>query len=205
MVVHGTSVNGNVDQNFDDGWHLIASPYQYELGLEAIADCANLKPYAWTDQGSGYELVAALDDALNAVHTTMNPWWGYWVDADGPGTLHWSPAQAAGSAPVELLQIGSADADRGGWQIQLVAAAGERVDACNFLGIAGEVATAALQIANPPLNPDGVDLYFDRYAPMAADISHCIHRPRMGLSCLRRGWAGHTQLPDLSGVPAEYR
>ncbi|HCU36965.1 MAG TPA: hypothetical protein DGT21_16420, partial [Armatimonadetes bacterium] len=209
MVVHGTSVNGNVDQNFDDGWHMIASPYQYQLGLDAITDCANLKPYAWTDQGRGYELVAALSDALNAVHTTINPWWGYWVDADGPGTLHWSPAQAAaGSAPVDLLQIGAADADRGGWQIQLVAEAGGRVDACNFLGIAGDSAVRALDIANPPLNPDGVDLYFAGGArPMAADIRPLASTDLGWDFVVTSGVDGPVTLsfPDLSGVPAQYR
>ena len=209
MVVHGTSVNGDVDRNFDDGWHLIASPYQYELGLDAIANCANLKPYAWTDQGSGYELVAALDDALNAVHTSISPWWGYWVDADGPGTLHWSPAQAAaGSAPVELLQIGAADADRGGWQIQLVAEAGGRVDACNFLGIAGDATARALDIANPPLNPESVDLYFAAGArPMAADIRPLASTDLGWDFVVTSGVDGPVTLsfPDLSGVPAQYR
>lgn len=208
LLVHGSAITDDVDQLLDAGWHMVASPYQQVMPLDAIVECAGLKPYAWTDQGHGYELVAPIRDALNVVHNTLVPWWGYWVEAESPSTLHWSPVTPAADGAVELLDIGAADADRGGWQIQLVAEADGRADACNFLGIAGEAAVAALKIANPPLRPEGADLYFptaDRL--MAADVRPLASTDLQWNFVVASASDGQVTLsfPDLSSVPAEYR
>jgi hypothetical protein len=107
-----------------------------------------------------------------------------------------------------LLQIGPADRERGGWQLQLVAEAAGRVDACNYFGVAGEQTAQALSIPNPPSLPDSVDIYFpSESGPMAADIRTAAAGAlswQFVVTC-RVDAPVKLSLPDLTAVPAEYR
>jgi len=152
--------------------------------------------------------VANLQDCLNQVDNTIHPWWGYWVYAGRAGTLSWNPSQVAADGTAELLQIGPVDRERGGWQVQLVAEAAGRVDACNYFGVATQATVEALSIPNPPLLENSVDIYFPAdIGPMAADI-----RP---LAAASLSWefivtCGLDEpvtlsFPDLTAVPAGYR
>ncbi len=191
-----------------DGWSIISVPYDTDMALTPLLNAPTLQPFAWTDQGSGYELVADLQSGLNQIHHTLQPWWGYWVLSDGAGVIEWDPTDVAETAvkdPPEEV-IGSVDREDGGWQIQLCAEAGGRIDAINFLGVAGASAAELLRIPNPPVGGNGVDLYFaSDDGPMAFDI-----RP---LPCLDTRWefvvAGvpgsivRISFPDLSTLPAD--
>lgn len=92
--------------------------------------------------------------------------------------------------------------------VQIVAEAGDRIDACNYFGVADQATVEALSIPNPPLLENSVDIYFpSESGPMAADI----RAPAAGalswdfvVTC---GLDKPVSLsfPDLSPVPAAYR
>ena len=207
-VVPGTTVTGEFSYDVHNGWNIICSPYVSEIGLEPIIGAPTLRPFAWADQGNGYELVAPIADGLNLIHNTLQPWWGYWVLSDGDGTITWNPTSPT-AQQVELLQMGKADAEGGGWQIQLTARAGDRVDLCNYCGVAEGQTAQTLSIPNPPSASGSVDLYFPAQSgPLASDI-----RPA-GAGELSWEFEVRTALPDtevaigypdLSVVPHDYR
>lgn len=191
-----------------DGWNIICSPYDSETGLDAVLTAPTLDPFLWTDQGNGYELVAALEDGLNLVHTSLQPWWGYWVRSDGAGQIEWNgPSPQAATNGVELLRLGAADANTGAWQVQLVAEAAGRVDACNYCGLASAETAEMLTIINPPALGAGVDLFFTGAAErLAADI-----RPLSTGACTWQFTVTAPEevpvrlsLPDLSSVPTAH-
>ncbi|HCU36223.1 MAG TPA: hypothetical protein DGT21_12485 [Armatimonadetes bacterium] len=208
VAIPGTSVLGTLDYPVATGWNIVSSPYDCDLNLDAITGAPTLLPFAWTDQGDGYRLVANLQDCLNQVDNTIHPWWGYWVYAGRAGTLSWNPSHVAADGIAELLQIGPVDRERGGWQVQLVAEAAGRVDACNYFGVATQATVDALSIPNPPSLPASVDIYLpSESGPMASDI----RTPAAGalswefvVTC---GLDAPVTLsfPDLTAVPAGYR
>ena len=191
-----------------DGWSIISVPYDAEMALSPILNAPTLQPIAWTDHGSGYELVADLQNGLNQVHRTLQPWWGYWVLSDGPGVIEWDPTDLAETAVKDPLEevIGSVDREEGGWQIQLCAEAGGRIDAINFLGVAGASAAERLCIPNPPVGVNGVDLYFPSDdGPMAFDIRRlpCVDTRWEFVVACAPGSTVRISFPDLSGLPAD--
>jgi hypothetical protein len=210
FMVPGTAVNVDLDYPVAAGWNIISSPYDALMGIDAITNAGCLRyAIAWTDQGSGYELVALLDDALNQVHTDIQPWWAYWVLSDGAGVISWTApsGSAQSSGDVELLQLGKVDADGGGWQIQLCAEAGGRVDAANYIGLAASENVEALSIPNPPARAGSVDIYFPTDdGPMATSIQ--------SLPTAEASWEFvvtcdidapvRLSFPDLSAVPNTY-
>jgi len=191
-----------------DGWSIISVPYDTEMALTPLLNAPTLRPFAWTDQGSGYELVAQLQDGLNQIHHTLQPWWGYWVLSDGAGVIRWDPAEVAATSADRAAPpvVGEIDRESGGWQIGLCAEAGGRRDATNFIGVAGASAAERLRIPNPPVVDKCVDLCFPGHdGRMASDI-----RP---LPCADTRWdfvvtappgsAVRVSFPDLSGLPAD--
>ncbi len=209
-VVEGYQVTGERNVAVSTGWNMLCNPYAYATTLQPMLGNIGLQPFAWTDQGNGYELVANITDALNATHSSFEPFWGYWMLAHRNTQVAWSPTHAASLAArdVEPLHIGSADAEQGGWQIQLVAEAGGRVDACNYLGVASEAVCEALSIPNPPAAAASVDVYFPtREGNMAASVV-----PRQAgemkwdfvVTC-DSGEAVRLRVPDLSCVPNSHR
>ncbi len=198
VEILGTEVTGESTCDVQDGWNIVCSPYLSEIALDSILNAPSLWPFAWTDQGNGYELVAPITDSLNVIHHALQPWWGYWVLSDGDGTITWS--QTSPSAQnVELLQMGHADAAQGGWQIQLTAQA----------GVADEQTAQALSIANPPPASGSVDLYFPNQAgPMATDIRSTSAEKLTWDFEVRTDLADTEVIvgyPDLSVVPNDYR
>jgi len=208
VEIAATALTSQFTYDVRDGWNIVGSPYLPEIGLESITGAPTLRPFAWTDQGNGYELVAPITDSLNLIHNTLKPWWGYWVLSDGDGTITWS--QTSPSAQnVELLQIGRADVEQGGWQIQLTAKAGSRSDLCNYCGVADEQTAQALSIANPPPASGSVDLYFPNQAgPMATDIRPS-SEAKLTWNFEVRTDLSDTEVtigyPDLSVLPNDYR
>lgn len=208
VTIPATTPVGPVTSSVTDGWNIICSPYDSETGLDAVLAAPTLDPFLWTDQGNGYELVGALEDGLNLVHTSLQPWWGYWVRSDGAGQIEWNgPSPQAATHGVELLRVGAADANAGGWQVQLIAEAAGRVDACNYCGLASAETAEMLTIINPPALGAGVDLFFTGAAErLAADI-----RPLSAGACTWQfavtapeGVPVRLSLPDLSSVPAAH-
>lgn len=208
VEIGGTAVTDPFPYAVKDGWNIISIPYNSEIGLESIMDAPTLRPFAWTWQDNGYEFVAAITDSLNLIHNTLKPWWGYWVLSGGDGIMTWNLTSPSAQA-VDLMHIGQADVEQGGWQIQLAAEAGSRVDLFNYCGVADEQTAQALSIPNPPPAIGSVDLYFaERCRPMAIDI-----RPmRVG----RLSWNFEVRCdvpdvevmvsyPDLSVVPNDHR
>jgi len=209
-VVEGYQVTGERNVAVSTGWNMLCSPYTYATTLQPMLDNIGIQPFAWTDQGNGYELVANITDALNATHSSFEPFWGYWMLAHRNTQVAWSPTHAASLAAesVEPLQIGTADAEQGGWQIQLVAEAGGRVDACNYLGMASEEVSKALRIPNPPASQGSVDVYFPTAdGSMAASVVPLQAgemRWDFVVSC-DTGETVRLRVPDLSCVPNNYR
>ncbi len=209
-LIEGYQVTGEREVAVSTGWNMLCSPYTYPVGLEPMLNAAAIQPFAWTDQGEGYELVANIADALNRTHATFEPFWGYWVLAHRDTSLRWSPTHAAHYAapPVQSLQIGSADAELGGWQIQLVAEAGGRVDACNYLGVASEALATRLSIPNPPEAAGSVDIYFPTPdGRMAASILP-MQPGELRWDFVVTDTTGETVrllFPDISCVPMAYR
>lgn len=194
-TIPGTAVIGQFVYGVHNGWNTISMPYLHEISLESIASGITIKPFAWTDQGNGYELVAPITDSLNLIHNTLKSWWGYWVLSDGDGTITWNQTSPT-AQQLQPLRMGRASAEQGSWQIQLTAQAGERVDLFNYCGVADEQTAQALAIANPPGVSGSVDLYFPSQAgPMAlppvrprrillAGLAHLPHRPHHRCYCL---------------------
>jgi len=203
VVIGGAIVAGPVDYPVKLGWNIICVPYLSEVGFDGVGPA--VRRYAWTDQGSGYELVALIEDGLNLIQTTLQPWLGYWVYADADGLL--TLTETAGSSQIVKLSEGGSQAD--GWQMQLVAKAGDRTDAFNFCGVADEATAQALTIANPPAVSGSVDLYFPRPSgPMATDIRSIGEGDLTWNFEVRSGVAGAEVTigyPDLSVVPNAYR
>ena len=209
-VVEGYQVTGERDVAVSTGWNMLCSPYTYATTLQPMLGNIGLQPFAWTDQGNGYELVANITDALNATHSSFEPFWGYWMLAHRNTQVTWSPTHAASLAArdVEPLHIGSADAEQGGWQIQIVAEAGGRVDACNYLGVASAEVCEALCIPNPPASQGSVDVYFPTAeGKMAASVVP-LQAGEMKWDFVVTCDSGETvrlRVPDLSCVPNSYR
>ncbi len=207
VAIPGTVIEGVFDYPVATGWNLVSSPYTHDLRWEALLDAPTLLPLAWTDQGSGYVLVGGLRDGLCTVDSVIHPWWGYWVYSTTPGIMRWNPKRVAVQGNEELLEIGRADAGCDGWQVQLVAQAGARADACNYLGVADPTTVEALTIPNPPPLENSVDIHFPTDAgPMAADI----HTPAATQSwefVVTCGVDAPVTLsfPDLTAVPAALR
>ncbi len=208
VTIPGSASLGAVTSSVADGWNIICSPYDTETALDAVLSAPTLDPFLWTDQGNGYELVGAFEDGLNLVHTSLQPWWGYWVRSNGAGQIEWNgPSPPSAAQAVELLRLGAADADAGGWQVQLVAEAAGRVDACNYCGLASAETAEMLTIVNPPALGAGVDLFFTGAAErLAADI-----RPLAAGSLTWQftvtapeGAPVRLRLPDLSSVPTAH-
>ena len=204
----GAEVSGLFTYDVADGWNIVSSPYNSQAALASVTDAPTLQPFGWTYQGNGYELVANIADSLNLIHNTFQPWWGYWVLSSGAGPMSWNYV-APSAQNVELLQIGRADGARGGWQIQLTARAGSRVDLCNYCGMAAEQTAQALSIPNPPAASGSVDLYFPTDAGlMAADIRG-ISQEQVQWDFEVRTDLADTEVtigyPDLSVVPDDYQ
>jgi hypothetical protein len=208
VAIPGSAPIGVVTSSVADGWNIICSPYDTETALDAVLSAPTLDPFLWTDQGNGYELVGAFEDPLNLTHTTLQPWWGYWARSRGAGQIHWTaPSPQATGRDLELLRLGAADADAGGWQVQLVVEAAGRADACNYCGLASADTAALLTIPNPPSPGACVDLYFTGASErLAADI-----RPLSAGDCTWEfsvtapdGAPVRLSLPDLSAVPATH-
>ena len=208
VIVPGSTTLEAVTSSVADGWNIICSPYDTETALDAVLSAPTLDPFLWTDQGNGYELVGALEDGLNLVHTSLQPWWGYWARSHGAGQIEWrGPSPQAAWSAVDLMRLGAADADAGGWQVQLVAEAAGRIDACNYCGLASAETAEMLTIVNPPALGQGVDLFFTGAAErLAADI-----RPLSAAACAwqftvtaSEGAPVRLSLPDLSSVPAAH-
>ncbi len=204
----GAEVSGLFTYDVADGWNIVSSPYNAEAALASVTDAPTLQPFGWTYQGNGYELVANIADSLNLIHNTFQPWWGYWVLSSGAGPMSWNYV-APSAQNVELLQIGRADGAQGGWQIQLTARAGSRVDLCNYCGVADEQTAQALSIPNPPAASGSVDLYFPTDAGlMAADIRG-ISQEQVQWDFEVRTDLADTEVtigyPDLSVVPDDYQ
>ena len=207
-TIAGAALTGELIYNVRDGWNIISAPYAFEVGLGSILNAPTLRPFAWTYQNNGYELVAPITDSLNLIHNTLKPWWGYWVLSDGDGVITWNPTNPTAQY-VELLQMGQADTEQGGWQIQLTAQAGSRYDACNYCGVADEQTARALSIPNPPPASGSVDLYFPTQAgPMASDIRP-LNEGKQAWEFEVRTDLADTEVtigyPDLSVVPQDYR
>lgn len=209
-VVEGYQVTGERQVPVHTGWNMLCNPYLYATSLQPMLGNIGIHPFAWTDQGTGYELVANITDALNTTHTTFEPFWGYWLLAHRDTSITWSPTNAAGltAHDIEPLQIGRADAGEGGWQIRLVAEAGGRVDACNYLGVASEEVCDALSIPNPPASQGSVDVYFPTSEGNKAASVVPLQAGEMKwdfvVSC-DGGETVHLRVPDLSCVPNNYR
>jgi len=205
--IAGWPVASTVAYEVEDGWNIISIPYDAEIGLEPITSAPTLGPFAWTDQGNGYELVAAINGGLNLIHNTLQPWWGYWVLSDGDGTITWSPPVPPPPA-LGLMQIGAAAVAQSGWQIQLTAVAGSRGDLCNYCGVADEQTARALSIPNPPAVSGSVDLYFPTQSGLMATDIRTPHQERLTWEFEVRTDLADTEViigyPDLSLVPNDY-
>ena len=107
------------------------------------------------------------------------------------------------------MQIGQADADQGGWQIQLTAKAGTRADLYNYCGVAHEQTAQALSISNPPPASGSVDLYFPAYAGPMATAFRLPGESKLLWELEVRTDLANTEVtidcPDLSVVPNDYR
>ncbi|MFO7946329.1 MAG: FlgD immunoglobulin-like domain containing protein [Armatimonadota bacterium] len=182
--------NGVVTYPVRQGWNLIASPFTEPIGFDGAE--GPILPYAWTDQGDGYELAAALDQP--GVSQMLQPWQSYWVYAESDGELTFrKTAETSGVQSV---------VDGDGWLVQLVAQADGDVDACNWIG----AGSSNLAIPNPPQLSNGVDLHIAADEPMAASTQAAA--PEMSWDVVVTSATDEPvtlTFPDLSAVPNKYR
>ncbi|MFO7946037.1 MAG: FlgD immunoglobulin-like domain containing protein, partial [Armatimonadota bacterium] len=182
--------NGVVTYPVRQGWNLVASPFTEPIGFDGAE--GPILPYAWTDQGDGYELAAALD--LPGVSQMLQPWQSYWVYAESDGELTFR--KTAETSNVQTV------ADGDGWLIQLVAQADGDVDACNWIG----AGSSNLAIPNPPQLSNAVDLHIAADEAMAASTQAAA--PEMSWDVVVSSATNEAvtlTFPDLSAVPNRYR
>ncbi len=204
----GRTLTGPISYSVKDGWNMVSIPYAMNDGTSATMSAPTLAPGAWTYQGNGYELVLQVNTAQTVAHTAMYPWWGYWVLSYGDGTIHWDDTDTASAENVQTMQLGCADAEAGGWQIQIAAQSGMFVDACNYFGVAQADMAQILRIANPPIVSGTVDVCFTGGgSALASDIRE-ISGGDMSWDFVVTSAADAPvtlSFPDLSAVPAHYR
>ena len=174
------------------GWNLIASPYTTPIGFDGMS--GPVLPIAWTDQGDGYQLAAALK-GMAGVSAELQPWQSYWVYATADGDLTFRNS-------VESSGVVDVAANGAGWQIQIVATTGSDVDAANWCGVASGPAADVFNIPNPPQGNSAVDVYFGDERPMAAEVQAPADTLQFDFVVSSSAASPVTvQFPDLSGVP----
>ncbi len=205
VEIYGNAASGNVVYGPLQGeaWNIISPPYLQAIGFGNLA--GPILQLAWTDQGSGYQLVAPFE-GLNDVLSSFEPWQSYWVWATATGNLTYSETAAAGQ--VTTLSVGAEDGD--GWLIQLVAKAGQRVDSANWCGVGSEELVQTMAIPNPPLAQGSVDLYFTGAPqPMAAEVKSAADSQGLEWEFEVATDMADVEVqiayPDLSVVPRQYQ
>jgi len=204
VEIYGNAASGNVVYGPLQGeaWNLISPPYLQAIGFDNLA--GPILQLAWTDQGSGYQLVAPFE-GLNDVLNSFDPWQSYWVWATDDGDLTYQEAILAGQ--VTTLSVGGED---GGWLLQLVAKAGQRVDSANWCGVGSEELVQTMAIPNPPLAQGSVDLYFTSTPqPMAAEVKSAADSQSLEWEFEVATDMADVEVqiayPDLSVVPRQYQ
>jgi len=137
----------------DPGWNMIGVPFNFPLRWldmrvedganvlsvqEAIASQA-IRNGLWTYVSGQYVLA-----------TELQPWLGYWVRANRAVTLLIDPAQRSRSALTRSAEPVKTD----GWLVQIVASAGNVMDASNYFGVASRASDgydALFDVERPPL------------------------------------------------------
>lgn len=201
----GEPITGDFITQVKKGWNIVCSPYSQPVDLTSLWLSPTLQPFAWTDTGEGYELVADVDDYPGDVHHTLDPWCGYWVLSTVDCNFAWrDPATSAACS--QLTQLGRADAELGGWQLQLTASAANLHDRFNYCGVASRDTARSLEIPNPPIRSGGLDLYFpSSNNQMATAFARPGGEPswQFDVYCGMPGVDVAIAWPDLSVVPAQ--
>jgi hypothetical protein len=185
-------------------WNMIANPFAVRLPV------ANLKPalpkgadpyvFVYDRDTNGYLFVSATP-GLNVARTYLNPWEGAWLRSlVGVTSVTATVEAGVASAEVEPQSLAIGE---GGYVMPVVARAGNLADQCSACGIRPE---GAYEIANPPMLPGSVDLYFldDAGNPLAQQLKPPSAGPQSWKFVVATDLPKadiSVGLPDLSQVP----
>jgi hypothetical protein len=148
------------------GWNLLSSPYQAPLVLSQLATspAGVLEPVAWGWDGSQYHQITESGGPPGTTHQ-VEPWEGFFVHASQDCDLTFAPPGTA------AVQARATKAERGGWQVRILAEGAGRRDGANVGGTTG--GGPDRRVLNPPGIPQSVDAFFvDPGAPgrLASDL-----------------------------------
>lgn len=195
--------------NLGPVWNMTANMFNSPLPFANIVPAipGSVRPFGYVYQATaprGYLLIAATP-GVNVARTVIHPWEGVWLRTDGnPATINVTPPQVGSTdtqaAPQEL-SLGA-----NGWSATLVAKAADSQDVTTTVGVGPSLA-AGLQLENPPMAPQSVDVYLT-----AADGRYLSQDIKAG-AVTTQSWDFSVvsdlpstnialSLPDLSKVPA---
>lgn len=157
------------------GWNAISSPFLFSINLGrcsvfynyqeyTIAEAIRMglirtETYAW-DNTVGYIISSVLS-------TEMRPYQGYWIYANSPVSLVYTPNPFVPAMDIDTpgaRSRGRAAGDTNNWQVNLIVQAGEAKDAFTSFGVAPDeqVGPSAGDLMKPPHSPLGLSAYFPR-------------------------------------------
>lgn len=157
VSITGTSFDGDTFRRpLEPSWNIVALPWNEALPISAMSSepAGEVLPHAWTYYDNDYHLVAPID-GIPGLLTELEPWRSYWTYASSACEIILD--RTAAPSALQPASVGDTAA-RDIWAIQLTAAAGGSADTANYCGVSPNA--SALHIQNPPVAPNGVDLYF---------------------------------------------
>jgi subtilisin family serine protease len=204
----------------EPGWRQLGNPFLSRLDFtqstvtkdSVTMDLASaqamgiMKRTAWVFNPTtrDYEII---DAVVGEQPRLVSPWQGFWVQVLQSCQLALSGRVSAAKATEAAKAVRTTALPKPVWQAQIMARAGDSVDAANYFGVAPD--PQALAVEAPPVFGNGVDLSFSPSvgapARLAAAFSAPSGKGEEWRFTVRAPAAGEVELttPDLSRLPSD--